>query len=1186
MSFVHIHCRSHYSFLDSAASPEDLVKAAKAAGMSAIALTDSGNMCGLVEFAQACKDEGIKPIFGADLWTIPPDWTLAECAPGHLLTFLVENEVGYRNLCTLISRAHRQRNFVPRIEVRQLEEHAEGLIVLSGNQQGLVSMFPEEEQTGELENLKRIYGDNLFLELVNWGDGKETQLERSLELAKSLSIPTVITNNVRYTSMSGSVLLGVMHNIALGQTLNEPGAYEPHATDQAYLKNEEEMITLFPGQGAALAAAGQIAGRCNHELSLGTPYLPNSEPPEGTAQEKWDWLLGWFPPPRIFGENHTMPGASDPEEWSIVDRYFAWYARKGLEKRLELEPASLKFGTREEYWERLEMEIAVIQRMEFPAYHLIVGEFINWAKDNGISVGPGRGSAAGSVATWAMRITDINPLQFGLMFERYLNPKRISMPDIDVDFEQERREDVIEHVKEKYGTEQVGQILTIGTMKAKAAIKDCARACGIHFKDANEWSKEIDDGPKAKLSESIEGKKFAAMMRGNPRFRHVARLALAMEKRPRQTGIHAAGVIITSKPIAHFTPMHFELTKDGEKTMTGVDMTAAEKLGLVKFDFLGLKTLDIIGMALDSIQARTGERPDINDPLFDDPKVFDLLKRGDSLGLFQVESHGMQDLLRRMQPDSMEDIVAIQALYRPGPLGSGMVDQYVEVKHGRAEVQYPHPLLEEVLQSTNGVIVYQEQVMKAAQVLAGYDLGGADLLRRAMGKKKQSEMDAQRASFVEGCASNGISSEEAQKIFNLIDHFAGYGFNRSHSASYGVICYLTCKLKAHFRADLMAAAMSFEYADRDKLVAYVNDCLQASIPVLRPDINKSQMNFSVEEHNGGLAIRYGFRAIKGLGDAAIEPILSARLETKFTSVQDVRERINANKTTMNALVTSGALDDLGERFNMWWELNKPEVKVKKTRVPDNQLGLFTGQTIKEEREEVQAEKEEEEKPRRWSYSEKLEREHGALGAWLSGHPLDRFNDIETRFIGTNVLELSQAKKNRPLSMIGVITKTHRIETKTGQRMGYFTLADRIGLTEAVLRPPEWAQYSGIIERGTCVIIRGKLDQDGEKGKLVIDSSNGVESLKEFRSRFATTLHLNVYYDTKDEILEQIKAVIQRFSLRKKHGCRIRYILRGPDEEHIISIIPEGDPVVEVDQALFDEIEFITGRPNDLYIPSA
>jgi DNA polymerase-3 subunit alpha len=1239
MSFVHLHARTHYSFLDGAMSPVELVKAAKQAGMNAVAMTDAANLCGLVEFNNACKAEGIKPIFGCELWIghrerVPvdappakktkaqppqlpmqpslfsvappppkvdePEWIDGDLVPQHHLVLLVENEAGYHNLCTLITVAHQQRHFAPVLELEQLLEHSDGLICLTSGLYGPSGVLDDAQAEERIAALQRRFTNRIYLELVDWGlEEDEVRNRQVRKLSKRLQIPTVVTNDCHYVNPEDTTLLNVLRSIGIGHAPTDMSSPYVHATDQATIKSESEMLELFPEDTEAVHRAAQISEQCTFAPVLGGLHLPNSTPPDGTIESQWAWLIDTFPPPHAFQGQDMRPPHAMPEGWSIVDAYFAWYARTGLEVRLQTEEASTSFASREEYEAGLEEEIRVIIGMKFPAYHLIVAEFINWSKDNGISVGPGRGSAAGSIVVWSMRITDINPKQFQLMFERFLNPKRISMPDIDVDFEQGRREEVLQHVRDKYGDDCVAQILTIGTMKAKAALKDCARVCATHFGDADAWSKRIPDGPKVKLWPSIEeDEKLLGLYEGDPHFRNVASLAVAVEGKPRQTGIHAAGVIITSRPVSDFVPLHNE---EGT-SMTGIEMTGAEKMGLVKFDFLGLKTLDIIELACSSVERRTGIRPAVVQPFFDDPAVYELLASGDALGLFQVESDGMQKLLRDMKTDSMNDIVAISALYRPGPLGSGMVQQYVDCKVGNSEPTYPHVLLEDVLRPTYGVFVYQEQVMQAAQVLAGFDLGDADLLRRAMGKKKQSEMDAQRAKFVEGCrATNNIDEETSTSIFNLIDHFAGYGFNKSHSASYGVITYMTAYLKAHHRADLMAAAMTLEQANRDKLVAYVTDCIQTGVLVLPPDINKSGSTFTVESHEesrDGLAIRYGLGAIKGVGGTGLDQILEARSIRPFASMSDLQERGAVKKNVMEALICSGALDAFTEsRFDAWWSLRKPKAKSKlKKKDAKEQIYLLDGRTAGEADAAQMAKQEAEAMPDPWTFHETLDREHEVLGCWLSGHPLDRFRDIEVRYQTlTQICDLGTMKKDIPLTIYGVITKIHQIRTRSGRRMTYFSVNDRTGMHEVVVRPNVWEFEKDKVTKGSCVEVIGRLDRDGEDGRLVVDT---IISMSE-RRRNVKGYEIVLYaWECTDELIQSIHAVMTpnllqprkleqaTKSLPAEPGATVWCVVKTEDPTKEIIVRFPGIYAVRVDQELIDKIDQIIGRPNAMRRPGS
>lgn len=760
--FVHLHSHSYYSFLQATASPKAMVGAAKAAGFEALALTDSANTCGVVEAFEAAEKEKCKLVVGVEIWTIDGE-SADGPAPGVQLVLLVRDHGGWKNLCRLLTTAHRQRNYTPRIRLDQLKEHREGLHVLTGSRFGL---FREDERAKErlLTLVEAVGKDSLDVEVCDLGfdeDGPRNDL--AISLAKELSLPVLATNDVRYLRAEDCGLLEAMGVIATADLALSRLA---SATDQATLKTEAGMAELFPRP--FLDRTAEVAALCSFVLPRGKPMLPRVSEDETIAD-----IMARFPAPKGFPTPpKRLPGKGKP-----VDRWFRWLTREGLKIRLREEPHALNFWTEEEYFRQLEFECGVIEEMDYVVYHLIVSEFTNWAKDNDVAVGPGRGSAAGSVAVWALRITDVNPRQFGLFFERFLNPERRGLPDIDMDFEQEGRERVVAHVREKYGEACVGQILTIGKMKAKAALKDAARVCDVHFEESNRWSRLVPEGPKVKLKDSLDFGYLGAMRIGSPLFRRVSDLALLLEGKPRQQGVHAAGVIIASDPLTDFCPMHY--VPEDALTCTGVDMEASEKIGLVKFDFLGLKTLDVIKRAVASVVARTGSVPATVDPLFDDPAVFEMLRKADTEGIFQLDTPGMTRLIKRLQPTSFEDVICMLALYRPGPLKSGMVDSWVERRHGREKIESIHPLLDALLAPTYGLMVYQEQAISTARILAGFSLGNADLLRRAIGKKKADEMAAQRSAFVQGCReTNGIDEKEATRIFNLIDYFSGYSFNK------------------------------------------------------------------------------------------------------------------------------------------------------------------------------------------------------------------------------------------------------------------------------------------------------------------------------------------------------------------------------------------------------------------------
>jgi DNA polymerase-3 subunit alpha len=783
--FCHLRVRSYYTLMDGVAGPKTIVSKVKDRGQKHVAVTDAGNLCAAIELHGAAKAKGIHAVHGVELWTyprgleaIPRDRADAPDDQGWHLALLVMNEEGWRNACQLVTTAIRNVHYRPRIDLPLLRRHAKGLFCLTGGRFGPIGRHPVEEATAIVTELADVFGqDRIAVELQDHGLRHEEGLvHRARTVAARLGLPRVATNDVRYVDPFDAPLLDVLNANAIGRPvhgLNDLGA----DTDQLYLKTAEEMAAVGFSEDE-LAMSVRIAERCDFSLRTGTNHFPQSDPPpEAPPEERWRWLVEHFPPPKAFGEVRDVT----VEGWTDTERYFLQYARRGLDLRLE----HVSEGEHPTYRARLEDEAALIRKMGFPAYMLIVAEFINWSKDNGIPIGPGRGSAAGSLVAFAMRITDVDPIRYNLLFERFLNPARVSMPDIDVDFCQERREEAIQHVRDRYGEECVGQIMTFGAIKAKAAFKSVARALQIHFMDANEISAWIGDAKN--LVEAEADPRIRPLVQGSPTYRNVYSMAKALEGTPVQTGAHAAGVVIASQPLVSFLPIHRVVEKDGDtvhvRDVVGTDMKGAETIGLIKFDFLGLKTLDVIRLALDYVEARHGTRPDMAEIPVDDVAVYELLARGDTLGVFQVESHGMRDLLRRLKPDGIEDVIALLALYRPGPLSSGMVDDFVERKHGRKVVEYPYPTLEPVIRQTYGVMVYQEQIMQVAQVLAGYSLAEADLLRRAMGKKKPEEMAAQKGKFLEGAKANGVPEATAVKIFELIDYFSGYGFNRCLSGS-------------------------------------------------------------------------------------------------------------------------------------------------------------------------------------------------------------------------------------------------------------------------------------------------------------------------------------------------------------------------------------------------------------------
>lgn len=1197
MAFVHLTTRTSYSFLEGFTTPQSLAKLAAQHHMSAVALTDASNVCGCVDFQKACAKESVKPIFGAFVWIEPdrateesPVLTLGFDSPpsglptehyegrGWAMTLLAEDRSGYQRLCELLSMAHRQMFFAPRVSLDALLDRPEGLIGLVGGATSFIGRLDPDRQHEILERMAgRMGPDRLYLTLSDHGiPGELHRNQITRAFARSYGLSTVVTQDVLYDGPEDSPMLDVLYSIASGHSLSSEGL-PGLETDQCYFKSEEEMASVFSGDLESLHRSGEIADRCSVQLELGKVYLPVSHPPaEASTEERWAWLRSWLPTPSAWkSASSDIPeeARAAGDDASLLVAYFRWYCRSGLQHRLDTEPSTASYGSKKDYFDRLDYEMSVIIDKGYPTYMLIVSEFINWAKDQGITVGPGRGSGAGAVVAWAMSITDLNPIQFGLFFERFLNPERESMPDIDVDFPQRHRERVIAHVRDRYGEDRVGQILTLLRFKPKNAIGDVARACQISFKQRLSWTELFDE---AKSIEAGIGQQEAIRQHrdGNPAFRRVLALGQRIEGRPRNPGVHAGGVIIASKPLSDFAPMHFD-AKQG-RTFVGVDMRAAEDLGLVKFDFLGVKTLDVLDEALDNVEARHGHRPDLLKIPLDDPKVFELLSDGDGLGLFQVESFGMRQLLRQMQPSHIEDLIALCALYRPGPMQSGMHETYVECKHGRKPIVYPHPLLEDVLGTTYGVIVYQEQVMSAAQVMAGYSLGEADMLRRAMGKKKPEVMRAQRERFVEGSVRNGIDRTKAGEVFDLIDYFSGYGFNKSHSAAYGLISYQTAWMKAHYRIEHMASVMTWECEARDKLVSYIFDCRRVGIEILGPDIHASGRSFQVE---GSSAIRYGLVGIKGLGDAAIEALLEERAKGPFQSLQDVLVRLTGtavNKSAFRALSAAGAFDSFGVGRHEMYRLTEKVDKPKKNQSVF-QLGLFGSSSAptetRESTEDLLASSDKVDWTKPWHPNHQLDKEYGVLGFWITGSPLDRWADIEERVRTVTTLDLAQCPPKQSVTLVGLVGRIHRIKDRQEREMTYVTIIDRLGQDEVVIFPSVYKQYKRLIQMNSPLVVVGHLERKG--GKLIVSRLSDLASVRKDQ---ATTIDL---WLTEDQICVETLRSIRQISERMQGDAPLRLACRTDSGvawfETDLSIRPVQD--------WFDAVETLLGVPGVAGLPT-
>ncbi len=1029
--FVHLHLHTLYSLLDGAIRMKDLIATIKAKGMTSVAVTDHGNMFGAVDFYKQAKDAGIKPILGYEAYVAGPKGRKDRSERvSHHMILLAKDQEGWANLRYLASMGFMEGHYYhPRIDKQLLKERNKGIIgltaCLGGEIPGLAMRGDLDGARAAALELKQIFEPgSLFFELQSNGMAEQDRANAALkQLSRDLDVPLAATADSHYVKQEDAEAHELLMCIAQGKTLDDPKRLKQH-TDQLYIKSPEEMLAHFSDVPEAVHNTVRIAELCNVEMQLGKSFLPNFTVPEGYDQPQ----------------------------------YLAHLARTGLDRRFN----ELKYPLdRDEYRKRLELEIAVINQMGFAGYFLIVQDFINWAKSHRIPVGPGRGSGAGSLVAYALRITDLDPLPYALLFERFLNPDRVSMPDFDVDFCQARRGEVITYVTDKYGRNNVGQIITFGQLSAKSAIKDVGRVMGLSFAESNELTKEIPnliDGHAPTIEKSLEiAPKLKEKIDADPKIAKLVKIAQALEGLNRQAGMHAAGVVISDKPLWEYVPVYVPAGESFLVTQYAKD--EVEKAGLVKFDFLGLKTLTVIDEAIRMVNANAvAGTPEIaadQIPL-DDVEVYKLISRGETKGIFQLESQGFTELLMKLKPTRFEDIVAAVALYRPGPLETGMVKDFVECKHGRQAVSYPHPSLEQILEPTYGVIVYQEQVMQIAQVMGGYSLGRADLLRRAMGKKKKEEMEKERGSFEEGARAKGIPPKLAEDIFNLMEKFAGYGFNKSHSAAYAVLTIQTAWLKAHHPAEFMAALLTSEADDTDKIVLHVADARQMKLQVQGVDVNESRAGF----HGLARVIRFGLGGVKGVGGQAVDAILEARKEGPFAGVHELCERCDSrrvNKKVVEALVKAGAFDFTGHpRHSMFASIEGAFERgqgAQRDRASGQAslFGMLAGAATGKPARPAPGRDGPYPPGEPWTEKERLAAERETLGFYLSGHPLAPYEE-EIRKLATHTTAKlhERGKPREKVKLVAVVAAFRTRPSKTsGKLMGFLTLEDATGSIEAV-----------------------------------------------------------------------------------------------------------------------------------------
>lgn len=1131
--FVHLRVHTEFSLVDGLVRIEPLMEAILERGMNAVAVTDFCNLFAVVKVFAAATQAGIKPIIGSDLLCHNPE------NPEHLtsLVLLCQDEMGYRNLTQLISKAYQQGQYKgqPRVHQDWINQHTEGLIALSGGRKGAIGKALLADNEAAAFSLARQFAEHFpgrfYLEIQRTGRIDEAIYnERLVNLAEALQLPLVATNDVCFLNPEDYEAHEARVCIHEGYVLADSRRNALYSAEQ-YLRSAEEMVELFKDLPQAIVNTVEISKRCTVKLNLGNNYLPKFPLPSGET----------------------------------VEGYLSQLAKQGMEERFQQifnnrALCHLK-DLRQPYEKRLQVELDVINSMGFPGYFLIVADFIQWAKQNGVPVGPGRGSGAGSLVAYALKITDLDPLQYELLFERFLNPERVSMPDFDIDFCMEGRDRVIDYVAEKYGRQSVSQIITFGTMTAKAVVRDVGRVLGHPYGFVDKIAKLIPFEIGITLTKALENEaELRQRYENEEEVKELIDLALKLEGITRNAGKHAGGVVIAPSQLTDFTAIYCE--QDSQQIVSQFDKDDVEAAGLVKFDFLGLRTLTIIDWALAIINK---ERQRNNESLIDisliptdDAKTFDLLKACQTTAVFQLESRGMKELIHRLQPDCFEDIIALVALFRPGPLQSGMVDDFIDRKHGRAKVEYPHPDLEPILKPTYGVILYQEQVMQIAQVLANYTLGAADLLRRAMGKKKTEEMAQQRAIFIEGAKDRNVEQQTATSIFDLMEKFAGYGFNKSHSAAYALVAYQTAWLKAHYPAAFMAAVMSSDMDNTDKVVNFLDESRQMKLTVLPPEINRSHYQFTVSDEN---TILYGLGAIKGVGEAAINCLVEERKKSgpfgdlfSFCQRLDLRK---VNRRVLEALIKSGAMDCWQiERSNLYASLEKALKLADKTHqnLASGQGDLFSLF------EEASAENDYVNCPP-WTAIQRLNAEKETLGLYLTGHPASYYCQEFQSF--TQPIGKLKSVNNKKATVCGLVNGIRRVITKRGKKLTIIALEDNSAKLDVVVFSEVHEAQKFNLQIGEFVVIEGEVVADDYSGGVKMTASQ-LYSIKDARTRFSK--YMTIVLEHQDgAFFPNLQALLKA----NQGECSVQVHYKSPSAKVTLSLPPtwRASPSEELFMAL-------------------
>jgi len=1127
LGFIHLHNHSHYSLLDGACRIDDLVDAAKKCNMPALALTDHGNMFGAIEFYKTCKKAEIKPIIGVEAYMAPRSRKEKGAQKGNIsdasyhLVLLAKNFSGYQNLMRLVSIGFLEGFYYrPRIDREVLQKYHEGIIALSACLKGEVAykMVHEGYEASRKVALeyREIFGDDYYLEIHNHGIPEEDEArEGVLKLSEELSIPVVATNDTHYLKREHSMPHDVLICLQTGKDRDDPTRLR-YTTDEIYFKSAEEMQKTFPANEDALKLTADIAAKCDLKLDFKKVYLPTYQVPE-------------------------------PDNNLSLDDFLEKLAWEGLKKRYkEITP---------EIEQRLRHELAVIKQTGYAGYFLITQDFIRAARERGIPVGPGRGSAAGSLASYCIGITNIDPIKYNLIFERFLNPERVTMPDIDIDFCYERREEIIEYVRKKYGDSNVTQIITFGTMAARAVVRDVGRVLKVRYTDVDKIAKTIPPTVGITLEKALaDTADLRNLINSEAIYKQLMDYSQVLEGLARHASTHAAGVVITPDELTNYAPLYKSNTGD---VTTQYDMKSLESIGVLKMDFLGLRTLTVMDKTVKMLRKKEIEI-DLDNIPYDDKRTYDIFGNGETIGLFQFESSGMREYLKKLKPQSVEDLTAMNALYRPGPMD--MIDDFISRKHGTKKIEYLHPKLEPVLRETYGVIVYQEQVMRIASELAGFTLGGADLLRRAMGKKIAELMAEQRKKFVEGAKERGVTESVANQIFDLMDKFAAYGFNKSHAAGYSVVAFQTGYLKAHFPAEFMAANLTSEMTSTGRIVTLLDDCKRMGVPVLPPEVNESFAEFTVMDNVSiaaetksskahitaanvtNKAIRYGLGAIKNVGLGAIESLVKTREQKgKFISIFDFCSRVDlrlVNKKVLESLVQSGAMDAFSPKRNRQQLLQALDVATAySSSVNDQrsrgQVSIFDQGGAEALSEPALPEVSD------WPDAERLTREKEFLGIYLSGHPLQRFREEVKLFSSTPLQDLSELPDNSRVMICGQITNIKTVVDRKGGTMAFLTIEDFVGSTEAIAFSDTYSAHRELLQSDAVVVLVGTAStREDEPTKVLVEKAMSVdEAWNDIPKKLVLEIPVQ---QTNDATIQQLIQV-----LRANQGaCNLFFRLRN------------------------------------------